>query len=71
MSGGRSGCGAHDIQGEAGRNGLFGLKKRRLWLRQFNAAFTSPLREHKGGARPLLDGKQLAEVAMWETPVTY
>lgn len=54
-----------------GEGGLFSLKKRRLWLRQFNAAFTSPLREHKGGARPLLDGKQLAEVAMWETPVTY
>lgn len=40
MSRGWSGPGADDTQGEAGRNGLFSLKKRRLWLRQLNAVFT-------------------------------
>lgn len=59
------------MQGEAGRNRLFSLKKRRLWLRQLNAVFTYLMGEYRGGARLLLDEEQWVEVATCEIPIRY
>lgn len=64
----RSRPGAHHVQGETGRNVLFGLK-RRPWLRQLNALFACWMGGYKGGAGLLLHEKQWVEVAMWEIPV--